>query len=159
MRAWIGLGSNIGDGAAAIRAALHALAETRGLTVQRVSGLYRSAPWGRPDQPDFTNAVAELDIAVKPQALLARLLEIETELGRKRDEERWGPRMIDLDLLCVGNIMLDTPELSLPHPRMHERAFVLKPLLEICPGFEIPGRGTARECLDALSPQRVEPMA
>jgi 2-amino-4-hydroxy-6-hydroxymethyldihydropteridine diphosphokinase len=111
------------------------------------------------DQPDFTNAVAELETSLKPEQLLQTLLDCEAALGRDRVGGRWGPRRIDLDLLCFGEHRLRTSRLELPHPRMQDRAFVLIPLLELEPEFEIPGIGRARACLDALEPQRVTPIA
>lgn len=156
VRAWIGLGSNIGDGRAEIARALQRLALHPELSLCRQSSLYRSAAWGEPDQPDFYNAVAEFETRLEPQALLDLLLETEAALGRVRDGQRWGPRRIDLDLLLMGDAQLARPGLSLPHPRMHLRAFVLLPLAEIEPGLQIPGRGSVSSCLGKLENQRVE---
>lgn len=147
MRAWIGLGGNRADSADLFERALAAMAAEPGVTRQRRSANYRSPPWGVTDQPDFVNAVAELDAALEPLALLRLLLQVEARLGRRRTTQQWGPRCIDLDLLTYGDLRLRSDELELPHPRMHLRAFVLVPLLELEPGFVIPGRGPAAECL------------
>lgn len=157
-RVFIGLGSNLGDGPAMIRAALADLADRPGIHVVRFSSLYRSAPWGRGDQPDFTNAVAELTTTLEPGVLLESLLGCEQSLGRVRNGERWGPRCIDIDLLSYGELQVRTARLELPHPRMAERAFVLLPLLELEPDFAIPGAGSAAACLRRLPDQRVERM-
>jgi 2-amino-4-hydroxy-6-hydroxymethyldihydropteridine diphosphokinase len=149
-RCFIGLGSNIGDGPDIIRRALAKLAGDPAIEVMRVSSLYRSAAWGRTDQPDFTNAVAELATTLSAPRLLHQLLQLEADLGRTRDTGHWGPRLIDLDLLVFADQVFGTPELTIPHPRMHQRAFVLVPLLELEPGFEIPGLGSARDCLNKL---------
>ncbi len=106
-------------------------------------------------QPDFVNAVAELDSSLEPEALLAKLLDTEHELGRTRTGPRWGPRVIDLDLLTYGERIMATERLQIPHPRLAERAFVLVPLLDLEPGFSIPGAGPADECLQRVSDQQV----
>jgi len=154
MRAWIGLGSNLGDGPANVRRALDMLATERGVRVLRVSSLYRSPPWGVQDQPDFTNAVAELEVAHEAEQLLGVLQDIERRMGREKGP-RWGPRIIDLDLLLAGDTVLLRPGLTVPHPRMHRRAFVLVPLAELEPDLPIPSRGTARSCLERLGAQEV----
>lgn len=156
VRAWVGLGSNIGDGRVEIERALQRLADHPELSLCRQSSLYRTAPWGEPDQPDFFNAVAEFETRMEPRALLDLLLETETALGRVRNGQRWGPRRIDLDLLLMGDEQLACPGLGLPHPRMHLRAFVLVPLAELEPELPIPGRGSVRSCLGQLENQRVE---
>jgi 2-amino-4-hydroxy-6-hydroxymethyldihydropteridine diphosphokinase len=155
-RCFIGLGSNIGDGPAMIQQALEKLAEDDEIDLLRVSSMYRTAAWGRTDQADFTNAVAELTTGVSASQLLAKLLLLEQDMGRKRDTGHWGPRLIDLDLLCHADEQITTTELILPHPRMHERAFVLVPLLELEPDFEIPGLGSARKFLEKLAQQPVQ---
>lgn len=150
--AYVGLGGNVGDAAATLRAAfaeLDALPETRLL---RASRLYRTPAWGVADQPDFVNAAAMLETALPAQALLVHLLAIERAHGRERDaDRRWGPRTLDLDLLLYGDAVLDEPGLHLPHPRLHERAFALMPLVEIAPDAVIPGIGRAADAL-ARSP-------
>ena len=152
MRAWIGLGGNHEDSGERLDAALRRLAETPEVELRRQSRRYRTAPWGLPGQPDFVNAVAELETALSPLQLLHLLLETERRLGRERSGPRWGPRCIDLDLLTYDDLRIESAELALPHPRMHLRAFVLIPLLELEPEFKIPGLGSAADCL-----QRVEP--
>lgn len=148
VRAWIGLGGNRDDSPVLLREALTRLAAVPGVELLRRSAVYRSPPWGVVDQPDFVNAVAELETTLGPRDLLRLLLAVESGLGRDRaGESRWGPRCIDLDLLTYGDVRLRSEELELPHPRMHLRAFVLVPLLELEPGFRIPGRGSAAECL------------
>jgi 2-amino-4-hydroxy-6-hydroxymethyldihydropteridine diphosphokinase len=152
MRAWIGLGGNHEDSGERLDAALQMLAETAAVELRRQSRRYRTAPWGLPGQPDFVNAVAELETALSPLQLLHLLLETESRLGRERSGLRWGPRCIDLDLLTYDDLRIESAELALPHPQMHLRAFVLIPLLELEPEFEIPGLGSAADCL-----QRIEP--
>ena len=109
----------------------------------RRSARYRTPAWGRTDQPDFINAVAAVRTTLAPQALLDGLLAIERRFGRERaaTDARWGPRVLDMDLLLHGDAVLDTPWLTLPHPRLHERAFVLVPLAEIAPALLVPGSG------------------
>ena len=118
------------------------------------SSIYETAPIG-PDQPDYLNAVLVVDTLLGPRPLLAMCLEIERELGRER-RERWGPRVIDLDILLYADAVLDTPGLTVPHPRMHERRFVLEPLAEAWPAVEIPGHGPVEELLDLVRDQTVE---
>ncbi len=154
-RCFIGLGSNIGDGPAVIEQALVALAKVSAVELIQRSSLYRSAAWGRTDQADFTNAVAEIKTTLTAADLLQTLLQIETELGRTRDTGHWGPRLIDLDLLSYANEQINSENLIVPHPRMHLRAFVLIPLLELQPEFEIPGLGSAQEWLAKLQDQSV----
>jgi 2-amino-4-hydroxy-6-hydroxymethyldihydropteridine diphosphokinase len=151
--AWIGLGGNLGNAAERIEAALSAIDAQPGCRLRRRSRLYRSAPWGDPDQPSFVNAVAEIETQLSAAALLDRLQQLELRLGRVRAERRWGPRHIDLDLLSHDKARSKAPGLELPHPRMHERAFVLVPLLELEPAFDIPGIGPAAECLSRIAPR------
>lgn len=156
MRAWIGLGGNRADSGVLLVEALARLAAVPGVALLRRSATYRSPPWGRQDQPDYVNAVAELETTLQPPALLRQLLETESSLGRQRSATtRWGPRCIDLDLLTYGALSLQSKDLELPHPRMHRRAFVLVPLLELDPGFVIPGRGPAADCLRAIDADEV----
>ena len=130
-----------------------------GTRVRAASSLYASAPLEVADpQPDYLNAVVRLDTTLDAPALLARLLAIEARLGRTRGA-RHAARTIDLDLLLFDDVRLDTPELTLPHPRAHLRAFVLAPLLEIEPALAIPGHGAARALLPALAGQRLERLA
>jgi 2-amino-4-hydroxy-6-hydroxymethyldihydropteridine diphosphokinase len=150
--AWIGLGSNLGQTESNLIRALQALDDLPETLILRVSSAYLTPPWGGIDQDDFLNAVCELATALAPQALLKALLEIEEALGRVRDGPRWGPRVLDLDLLVFDDRVVRTPRLTLPHPRLHERAFVLVPLHEIAPDLIIPGQRTVRELLEALPP-------
>ena len=160
MRAWIGLGGNREDSGSLLLEALARLADAPGVDVLRRSAIYRSPPWGVEDQPDFVNAVAELETALEPADLLRKLLAVERGLGRLRAEtSRWGPRCIDLDLLTYGALRLQAAELELPHPRMHLRAFVLVPLLELDPAFVIPGRGRAVDCLRDIDADEVAAVA
>jgi len=138
---YIGLGSNLADPRAQVEHALRALDAVPLTQLLRRSRLYRSAPWGRADQPEFVNAVAELRTGLTPRALLAALLAIERGAGRERDATRWGPRVLDLDILVYGDQSIDEPGLHVPHPHLHERAFVLLPLAEIAPDLSVPGRG------------------
>ncbi len=155
-RVYVGLGSNLGDGRALINAALAELDGHTGIRFVRRSSFYSSTPWGNEDQPDFTNAVAELDTCLSAAEVLSVLLATEEKVGRVRNLVRWGPRTIDLDLLLYGQQILHQPGLDVPHPRMHLRAFVLLPLLELAPDMEIPGIGSVRECLGAVEQQGVE---
>ena len=131
--AYVALGANLGDRAANIEAALAKLRETPSIEVTRVSSLIETpAVGGPPDSPPFLNAAAEILTTLSPQSLLARLLEIEQQLGRTR-RVKWGPRLIDLDLILYGDQIIAEPNLQIPHPLMHERRFVLAPLAEIAP--------------------------
>ncbi|MFT3762003.1 MAG: 2-amino-4-hydroxy-6-hydroxymethyldihydropteridine diphosphokinase [Pseudoxanthomonas sp.] len=150
--AFVGLGANLGDAAATLRSALRELDELPGTRRLRASRLYRTPAWGVEAQPDFVNAVAEVETALDARRLLDGLLGIERRHGRDRSrEERWGPRTLDLDLLLYGDARLDEPGLRVPHPLMHRRAFVLLPLLEIAPDAAIPGFGPARNAASALA--------
>ena len=155
MHAFVGFGSNLGDGKALIRGALRGIKENPGIESVRMSGFYRSAPWGMENQPDFTNAAAEIVTQMDPYQLLHMLQAIESKLGRRRDTGHWGPRTIDLDLLCCDQIVVNSPDLTLPHPHLHERAFALMPLLELDPDLVIPGVGSAKDCLSKLPHQEV----
>jgi 2-amino-4-hydroxy-6-hydroxymethyldihydropteridine diphosphokinase len=141
-RAWVGLGSNLATPRDQLESALAALAALPDTRVLRVSSFYRTAPVGYAGQPDFINAVAAIETGLAPRALLEALLDIERRHGRVRTIPN-GPRTLDLDLLLHGDQRIDEPGLTLPHPRMHERAFVMVPLAEIAPELVIPGRGTA----------------
>ncbi len=136
--AYLGLGGNLGDRRGQISAALAALREEPGLRLLAQSGVYETAPVGKTDQPPFYNMVVCVETVLSPRALLARCLAVEARLGRVR-AERWGPRTIDIDLLSVDEVVLDEPGLTLPHPRLHERAFVVVPLAEIAPDFRVAG--------------------
>ncbi len=153
----IGLGGNLGDVVTTIQyafAALHVLPESRVLCRSR---LYRTPAWGITTQPDFINAAAMLSTQLSPDDLLAALLRIEREAGRDRDaqSERWGPRALDLDLLLYGDATIAHPGLCIPHPHLHERAFVLVPLAEIAPDALVPGRGRVDALLAAVDAQGI----
>jgi 2-amino-4-hydroxy-6-hydroxymethyldihydropteridine diphosphokinase len=158
VKVFVGLGSNLGDSAMSVRSALAELGKMRASTLFANSSLYRTAPLAADAQPDYVNAVAELDTALAPAALLASLLALESQYGRVRPSPN-APRTLDLDLLLYGDRVIDEPGLTVPHPRMHERAFVLRPLVEIAPDCVIPGHGLARDCLSQVSSQRVEVLA
>jgi 2-amino-4-hydroxy-6-hydroxymethyldihydropteridine diphosphokinase len=153
--AYIGLGANLADPAAHVRAALASIERLPQTTLLARSSFYRTAPIGIVDQPDFINAVCSVETTLSSVALLQSLMGIEQAHGRVR-EKQGGPRRIDLDLLLYGTEQTHGEALVLPHPRMHERAFVLLPLCEIAPTVEIPGRGAARALLAACGGQRVE---
>lgn len=156
VRVYVGLGSNLGDGRSLINQALAELDCSAGIRLLRKSSVYSSSAWGNEDQPDFTNAVAELDCSLPATELLSVLLATEKNGGRVRTADRWGPRTIDLDLLLYGQEVLRLEGLEVPHPRMHVRAFVLLPLLELVREIVIPGIGPAKRCFDLLEKQRVE---
>jgi 2-amino-4-hydroxy-6-hydroxymethyldihydropteridine diphosphokinase len=155
--AYIALGANLDRPKRQIETALKELARLPNSRLTRASGLYRSRAVGHPDQPDYINAVARLRTALEPCALLDALLAIEQRHGRARTYKN-APRTLDLDILLYDDLVLDHPGLRLPHPRMHERAFVLAPLLEIAPDCLIPRHGPVRELragLDASGVQRL----
>jgi 2-amino-4-hydroxy-6-hydroxymethyldihydropteridine diphosphokinase len=154
--AYIGLGSNLQHPRRHLARALGELGRLPRTRLAAASHNYLSAPVGCVEpQPDYVNAVAALSTALAPRALLARLCAIERRHGRERRSERNAPRTLDLDVLLFGRQRLMHPALTVPHPRMHARAFVLLPLLEIAPSATIPGRGAARRLLRRLRDQRV----
>ena len=140
MRAFIGLGSNLGEREATVRAALEQLAQVPDTSLLRVSSLYDTEPVGPEEQPDFVNAVAQVDTGLSARQLLWNLLLIEKRLGRVR-AQKWGPRTIDLDLLLFGDQVIDDDDLRVPHPEITRRAFVLAPLAELEPGLIHPLTG------------------
>jgi 2-amino-4-hydroxy-6-hydroxymethyldihydropteridine diphosphokinase len=142
-RAFLGLGTNLGDRLANLQRAVDLLAATRGIDVLRSSRVYETAPVG-PPQPDFLNAVIEVDTDLEPHELLAAGAAVEHDLHRVRDV-RWGPRTIDVDVLTYDDRVIDTAELTVPHPRMHERAFVLIPLMDLEADPPLPGGRRARD--------------
>ena len=150
-RAWVGLGGNVGDAVATVRAAIEALSRLPGTRLLRASRLYRTPAWGVREQADFINAVVLLETSLGPRVLLDRMLEIERNFGRER-RERWGPRVLDLDLLDHRGTVRDGPDSPLlPHPRLSDRAFVLLPLRDIAPGWRHPAsRRTIAELLESL---------
>ena len=156
--AFIALGSNLGDPGEKVRQGIAALAELPQAQFLAASALYRSAALGHADQPDFVNAVAKISTSLAPQALLAAMLAIEKRFGRERSFLN-APRTLDLDLLLYDAQTMAEPGLTLPHPRMHERAFVLAPLLEIAPACVIPGKGPAADWLARCRDQTIEKLA
>jgi len=151
--AYIGLGSNQGDAVFNICSGFAQLKKIHDTRIINCSSLYRSAPVGYLDQADFVNAVCRLDTDLSATELLQALQEVENRAGRRRDGVRWGPRILDLDLLLYGNAVMQTESLELPHPRMHERAFVLYPLQEIAPAMDIPGRGNINKLVELCASQ------
>lgn len=159
--AYIALGANLGDPAATVRQAFAALAALPETTVEATSRLYRTAPVGILEQPEFINAAARLRTGLSADALLDALLDIEQQFGRVR-AERNGPRTLDLDILLYDDLKSDSERLTLPHPRMHLRAFVLFPLADVVPGpaeaFALPGRGHLAAWLPAVANQGIVPL-
>ena len=153
--AYIALGGNLGDPRRQLLEAMDALAHLPGTRVLRRSRLYRTPPWGVLEQPPFLNAAVLLDTDLAPQALLDALLAIEQRAGRVR-AERNGPRTLDLDLLHMDDVQLDDERLTLPHPRIAERAFVLLPLNDIAPDLRLPGQGRVADLLAAADTQGCE---
>ncbi|MGH2738955.1 MAG: 2-amino-4-hydroxy-6-hydroxymethyldihydropteridine diphosphokinase [Actinomycetota bacterium] len=149
-RAYIGLGSNLGERLANLSDAVRRLHE-RGVGFVHSSRVYETQPVGGPPQPDFLNAVIEVETDLKPRALLQACLGAEDAMGRERTEERWGPRSIDIDILSFGDEQIDEPDLQIPHPRMHERGFVVIPLFELEADPMIAGGGK-------LSTTRMSPL-
>lgn len=152
--AYVALGANLGAPATTVLAAFGALANLAESRVSRTSSLYRTAPLGLTAQPEFVNAVALLETTLAPEALLDALLEVEERFGRIRAEKN-GPRTLDLDLLLYNDLELQLPRLTLPHPRLHLRAFVLLPLAEIAPNLHLPKRGTINAWLPAVANQGI----
>jgi 2-amino-4-hydroxy-6-hydroxymethyldihydropteridine diphosphokinase len=153
VRAYVALGANLGDPAMTLHAALGALRRLPDTTLAATSSLYSTRPVDA-DGPDYCNACAAIDTALEPLALLHALQAVEQAHGRQRPYLH-APRTLDLDLLLYGELEMNTPELTLPHPRMHLRAFVLAPLLEIAPAISIPGLGAARQRLAPITDQPI----
>jgi 2-amino-4-hydroxy-6-hydroxymethyldihydropteridine diphosphokinase len=158
MRAYIALGSNLGDSQKQLLEAIKALAELPHTRLLARSHFYRTPPWGVRDQPDFLNAVVALETPLPPHELLDALLDIERAAGRER-KGKWGPRTLDLDLLHVAGKAVNDERLTLPHPHIAERAFVLLPLNELAPDLEIPGQGRVGDLLLAVDTQGCELVA
>ncbi|MGH8274907.1 MAG: 2-amino-4-hydroxy-6-hydroxymethyldihydropteridine diphosphokinase [Gammaproteobacteria bacterium] len=156
--AWIGLGGNVGEPEKELVRAFIELNELPDTELRARSHLYRTKPWGSVPQADFVNAVARLETGLEAEALLDELLAIETRHGRKR-RERWGPRILDLDLLLYGEKHIVAERLEVPHPRIAERAFVLVPLAELAPEVEVPGAGRVSELLARVDRGGVTPLA
>lgn len=150
MRAYVGLGANLGDRRATVERAIELLAAEPGVELVGVSPVRETDPVGYVDQPRFLNAAVALETELAPRPLLDALIRIERRLGRTRAGPRFGPRLIDLDLLLYGDLELDEPGLTVPHPRLHERRFALEPLLELDPGLVVPGRGPLERMLAEL---------
>ena len=138
----LGLGGNVGDVAAAFVEALVRLGSAPGVNLATWSSVFRTPPWGKLDQPDFLNMAALVETTLSARALLALCLDVERGLGRER-RERWGPRLIDIDILTYGDATIEEPNLKLPHPRLTERAFALAPLAEVAPRLMVGGRAVA----------------
>lgn len=149
IEAALAFGGNLGDPVAAFAAALRGLRAHPAITLGGLSSVYRTAPWGKTDQPEFLNMAALVETTLVPEELLAFCLELERAGGRERGE-RWGPRTLDIDILTYGEEATDRPGLQLPHPRIAERAFVLAPLAEIAPDRMIGGR-TVAKLLEAVA--------
>jgi len=146
-RAYVGLGANLGDREPTLRAAVALLGAEEGVEVVAVSTLRETEPVGVGKQPLYLNGVAELETTLGARELLDRLLAVEQRFGRVRVPDEHGPRTLDLDLLLYGGEVIDEPELHVPHPRLHERRFVLEPLAELAPGLVVPGRGDMESLL------------
>jgi 2-amino-4-hydroxy-6-hydroxymethyldihydropteridine diphosphokinase len=160
MKAYLGLGSNLGDRLANLRKAVALLDAVDGVDVTRSSRVYESDPVGGPeDQPEFLNVVVEVDVTSDVRALLGVCIDVEREMGRVRDQ-RWGPRNIDVDILTFGSERVDEEDLTVPHPRMHERLFVLAPLLELDADPPLPGgRHALTMSLDRVDVSTARPFA
>lgn len=149
-RAYVGLGANLGDREGMLRIALERLAAEPSVELVSASTLRETEPEDYLDQPRFLNGAAAVETDLSPRQLLARLQLIECELGRRRAGSRFGPRVIDLDLLLYGSLTMSEPELEIPHPRLHLRRFALEPLAELEPELEVPGKGTVSALLAGL---------
>jgi 2-amino-4-hydroxy-6-hydroxymethyldihydropteridine diphosphokinase len=149
-RAYIGLGANLGPKEVTILRAVDMLGAENGIDVLELSRLRETEPVGVVDQPAFLNGTVAVETTLSPRKLLEVMLRIEQELGRVRDDERWGPRTIDLDLLVYGDEIVDEPGLRVPHPRLRERRFALEPLAELEPELDIPGLGKVSKLLAAM---------
>ena len=149
-RAYVGLGANLGDRERTLREAVAALDAEEGIEVVAISKLCETEPVGVGEQPLYLNGAAALDTTLEAGELLDRLLAVEQRFGRVRVPGEHGPRTLDLDLLLYGAEQIDEPGLAVPHPRLHERRFVLEPLVELDPGLVVPGRGTVESLLRGL---------
>ncbi len=156
VRTYIGLGSNLGEPKDQLKKAIAALRHLPDSRLTALSRLYRSQPMGPADQPDYLNAVAMLDTRLSPEALLDALQAIESEQGRVRGPQRWGPRTLDLDLLLYGAEIIDTERLKVPHPGLPERSFVLYPLADVAPELVLPDGRSLRELLAVCSREGLE---
>jgi 2-amino-4-hydroxy-6-hydroxymethyldihydropteridine diphosphokinase len=159
VQVFVGLGSNLDDPVEQVRSALIELQPLAQDEHVLSSPLYRSRPMGPADQPDYINAVAGFTTTLTALGLLARLQEIELSHGRSREGERWGPRTLDLDMLLYGRHIIDDPELTIPHPGLHLRAFVLQPLYDIAPTLAIPGKGRLEELVASIRKDDIEKLS
>lgn len=150
IRVYLALGSNLADPLHQVQSALNALAAIPDTTLVATSSLYRTPPYGPPDQPDFLNAAVALETALAAETLLDHTQRIELEQGRVRKAHRWGPRTLDLDIMLFGEQTLSTPRLTVPHYDMHNRAFMLLPLLEIAPDLTLPNGTRIADLLATL---------
>jgi 2-amino-4-hydroxy-6-hydroxymethyldihydropteridine diphosphokinase len=157
--AYVAIGSNLEDPRQQVEKAFVALAGLADTHLVLRSGLWRSRPMGPQDQPDFVNAVAGLLTRLEPRALLKNLRGLERRMGKIEPSVRWGPRLIDLDLLMVGDARCDEPELRLPHPGLHQRKFVLYPLAEIAPMLWVPDHGRVCRLVEGIPGDGLEPLA
>jgi 2-amino-4-hydroxy-6-hydroxymethyldihydropteridine diphosphokinase len=155
-RVYVGLGSNLNNPIAQLRTAKSALSMLPRTRLESCSSFYRTAPVGCTEQPDFFNAVCRLSTELDAATLVEHLLAIEVQQGRVERKQKWGPRILDLDLLLYDQFVMSTPGLTVPHPRLHERAFVLYPLLELDRDLVVPGQGAVTELLVACREQRIE---
>lgn len=157
MRVYLALGSNLADPLHQVRSALDALAAIPQSRLIACSSLYRTPPYGPPDQPDYLNAAVALDTELSPEALLDHTQRIELEQGRVRKDHRWGPRTLDLDIMLFGNLTLATTRLTVPHYDMHNRAFMLLPLREIAPDLCLPDGTRIADLLAPLDSSVIRP--
>ncbi|WP_313643932.1 2-amino-4-hydroxy-6-hydroxymethyldihydropteridine diphosphokinase [Stenotrophomonas sp.] len=157
--ACVGLGANLGDAQATLRAAINVLAVLPQTRLLAASRLYRTPAWGNEAQPDFINAAVALETDLPAPVLLEQLLATEKQFGRVRQEgQQWGPRTLDLDLLLYGEQVIDLPQLQVPHPYLHQRAFALLPLAEVAADACIPGHGTVRDALVGMKTCDITPI-
>lgn len=157
IRVYLALGSNLADPLHQVHCALDALAAMPDCQLVAISSLYRTPPYGPPDQPDFLNAAVALDTGLNAEALLDHTQRIELEQGRVRKAHRWGPRTLDLDIMLFGEQTLNTPRLTVPHYDMHNRAFMLMPLLEIAPSLCLPDGRRLADIFATLDSSAIRP--
>ena len=150
MKVWLGLGSNLHQPVQQLNQALMKLSSHDRVEILATSSFYRTPPWGDDQQDDFINAVVKIETSLDPEPLLSCLQSIENTMGRQRSDRRWGPRVIDIDLLLYGNLEYQSDDLVVPHPRMHDRAFVLVPLSELDSKLEIPVHGIVEKLLQKI---------